>query len=368
MNDHVEARLPPGLLARLCALHPGGRVVSAVPLGVDEAGGAGETAKGLGYGRPIRLTLEEEGARRDLVLHTATPDAFGHDRRSDRVAAMLLAWDTFGALPRHARAVDVGVIAGPELVSLAGAGEAYLLTEWAAGRPYAVDLRRVAAHGATEDDVERARRLARLLAEIHARPGTHPGAYVRAWRDLCGSGEGIAGIADGYTGGAGRDVPGAPAARIAAIERRCLALRHRFRDDVARLTRTHGDFHPFNVLFDGGEPVLLDASRGAEGEPADDVACMAINFLFFGVGAPERWAHGLGRLWAAFLSAYDDARPDPGLPERLAPFFAWRGLVVTSPAWYPNLEAHERDRILRFVERCLEAPRFTPGLGEDAMR
>jgi aminoglycoside phosphotransferase (APT) family kinase protein len=369
-------RLPEGLAARLRALFPGARVTEVARLGVDEAQlgeaqveAGGETTKGLGYGQPIRIGLAVGDVRHDLVLHTAKPDDFGHDRRSDRVAEMLLAWDTFRAIPAHVEAVDVGLLgAGGELVSLAGAGEAYLLSRWAEGTPYAVDLRRVARSGiATEEDLRRVEALARLLAAIHAAPGSHTGAYVRAWRDLVGSGEGIAGIADGY-GGVGEDVPGAPAGRIAAIEARCLEARHRHRGRVERLRRTHGDFHPFNVLFDArGVPVLLDASRGAEGDPADDVACLAINFLFFGLAHRDRWATGLGLLWHRFFEAYASARDDAGLFEVIAPFFAWRGLVVTSPAWYPHLSAADRDRMLAFVERALDADRFDPAMGVEAM-
>ena len=32
----------------------------------------------------------------ELVFHTASPNDFGHDRRSDRAQEMLLAFDTFG--------------------------------------------------------------------------------------------------------------------------------------------------------------------------------------------------------------------------------------------------------------------------------
>jgi hypothetical protein len=94
---------------------------------------------------------------------------------------------------------------------------------------------------------------------------------------------------------------------------------------------------------------------------------MAINFLFFGIGHPERWDEGLGKLWYAFFEAYAEARADPGLFDVIAPFFAWRGLVVTSPAWYPNMHAHERDRVLRFVEKCLGEGRFHPRFGGEAM-
>lgn len=366
-HDHEE-RLPPGLAQRLRELHPGARVRSVVHLGTGDAEGSGETTKSLGYGKPIRVVLEAKDGEHDLVLHTARPDDFGHDRRSDRVAGMLLAWDTFDRLPRHVRATDVGVI-GPnqELISLAGAGEGYLLSTWAEGTPYAVDLRRIAKEGlATADDLLRAKKLAELLAETHSVLGSHPGAYTRAWRDLVGSGEGIAGIADGYA--ACGDVPGAPLSRIERIEAQCLSWRHAHRQKTERLRRTHGDFHPFNVLFSEGEPVLLDTSRGSEGEPADDVACMAINYLFFGVEHRERWSSGLGQLWHTFFSAYASARRDDGLFEVIAPFFAWRGLVVSSPQWYPNMASEDRDRILTFVERVLAEKSFDPSMGPEAMR
>jgi len=347
-------------------------VLSAEQLGTGDAHDAGETTKGLGYGRPIRVALEDSSGRHDLVLHTAQPDEFGHDRRSDRVAEMLLAWDTFGLVPDHVETMDVGMLGeGGELVSLRATTEAYLLTRWAEGTPYAQDLRRIGSEGScTDGDLARVRALAELLAKIHARPGTHTGSYVRAWRDLVGSGEGIAGIADGYGvgGRGGQDVAGASLERIARIEQRCLAARHRHRHRVERLTRTHGDFHPFNILFDGERPVLLDTSRGSEGEPADDVACLAINFLFFGLSQRERWASGLGRLWQTFFERYLELRPDLGLFEVIAPFFAWRGLVVTSPAWYPQMTATDRDRILGFVERVLEHDRFDLAMGEEAMR
>ena len=45
----------------------------------------------------------------------------------------------------------------------------------------------------------------------------------------------------------------------------------------------------------------------------------------------------------------------------LAPFFAWRALVLASPKWYPQLAGHDRERILAFAERALAAPRFDPG-------
>jgi hypothetical protein len=337
--------LPDGLRARLEELFPGLHVVRVVPLRDDESGS--EAMKALGYGRPLRIDLDEpeSGARISVVFHTLRPDDFGHDRRADRVGNLVLAYDTFGRLPHHVTADDVGLVREDgSLASLADTREPYLITSWVPGTVYAEDLRRVQASGAaTAADVARATTLARLLLEIHAAPGSHPAAYTRAIRDLLGHGEAIFGLVDSYDGEV------VPAARLRAFEEACLAWRWHLRGQTHRLRRTHGDFHPFNIVFQGDRVHLLDASRGSEGDPADDVACLAINYVFFG-SRP---------LWDAFWREYL-AGDRVDVCAAVAPFFAWRALVLASPRWYPHLAAPDRERILSFAERALAAPRFEP--------
>src|SRR4030095_8613801 len=97
--------------------------------------------------------------------------------------------------------------------------------------------------------------LAEYLAKLHQPVDLPATAYERAVRDLLGSGAGIFGIVDGYP----PDAPGAGAARLQAIEQMCLAFRWRLKSKVTRLRRIHGDFHPFNVLFDDRSNIgLLD--------------------------------------------------------------------------------------------------------------
>src|SRR6185312_1432746 len=101
----VLVNLPPGLRARLAELYPGATIVRVVALRDDETGG--EEMKALGYGRPLKIELS--GAR-TVVFHTARPDDFGHDRRSDRVGNLLLAFDTFAGVPHHVAAIDMGLV------------------------------------------------------------------------------------------------------------------------------------------------------------------------------------------------------------------------------------------------------------------
>lgn len=349
--------LPSGLRARLAVLYPGATIERVTALKDDES--SGEAMKALGYGKPLRIELRAGDDHHTLVFHTARPDDFGHDRRADRVGNLVLAYDTFGKLPSHVAAIDVGTVrTDGELVSLASTGEPYLLTTWASGTLYADELRRIATTGiASEPDITTAEQLARLLLDIHSAPGSHAGAYTRAIRDLLGHGEGIFGLVDSYQ-------PSALTPRLRAIEEACLAWRWKLRDRTERLRRTHGDFHPFNILVDH-HITLLDASRGSEGDPADDVACLTINYLFFGVGRPA-WQSGLGRLWDRFWQTYL-AGDRVDVLAAVAPFYAWRALVLASPKWYPHLTDADRDRILGFAERALAAERFDPSWGAEAM-
>lgn len=350
----------------ISSLIPGARVKEVRPLAPDSGTGEGDaTAKTGGYGLPLRVcVVEADGSEMWLVFRTASANDFGHDRRSDRAQGMLLASDTFSRIPRHIQAVDVGAIgADGQLLSLRDAGELYLLTTYAPGSLYADDLRRIAHDGKVAPlDIERCDALARYLLELHRSKGSRSAAYTRALRDLVGHGEGIFGIVDSFA----PDVPSASPERLAAIERRCVEWRWRLRGKGERLVRTHGDFHPFNVVFDEGTNfTLLDASRGCEGDRADDVTCMAVNFVFFALEHPRAWPEGLGVLWRRFWRIYLEETPDERLLEACPPYLAWRGLVLASPAFYPAMTPSARDRLLGFVERALDAGRLDPQWAEE---
>lgn len=343
---------------------PGGVLLEAEPLAPDTAG-SNRTAKAVGYGEPLRLRVRDAtGADQTLVFHTAHPDVFGHDRRADRAAEMLLSYDRYPLIPGHSRALDVGALTkdGRGLISLRDAGEFYLLTTFAKGHVYADELRRIIQRGSLENrDILHCELLARHLVEVHAEKYENPARYTRFVRDVVGSGEGIFGMIDGYPD----DVPGAPRARLEAIERRCVEWRWRLRGKEQRLSRTHGDYHPFNIIFDADSLTLLDSSRGSCGDPADDVTCLAINYVFFAIERPELWGAAFRELWTRFWRIYLDASRDRQLLAVAPPFLAWRGLVVCNPVWYPHVGSSERDRMLTLIERALDQRVFEPELADE---
>ncbi len=337
-------------------------ILRLAPLGaaepVDPGTPALDTLKTQGYGLPVLVQYRLHGREERAVLRTMAPNPFGHERRADRAAGMILSYDSFNDLPRHVPALDVGVLAPDGQLTTVGPGEFFLLTDYAPGSLYADDLQRIAATGtATELDLDRARALAVYLAEIHTTRHSDPVLYRRHLRDVFGSGEGIVGLIDSYP----PDYPLADAAWLERVETRLVAWRSRLKRHPERLAQIHGDFHPFNVLFaDGANFALLDRSRGPWGEPADDVSAMAINYLFFGLQqAPHGFAEPFLMLWTTFWQTYLERSGDDMLLCVVQPFFVWRALVVASPVWY-QVADDVRRQLFRFIDHMLHIAVFDP--------
>ncbi len=325
---------------------------------------AGVDPKGFGYGVPFEVECLIDGAPRALVVSRTRPaQGFGHDYPADRAWQALYGHAAYNSFPRHARSLDVGFVReSGELVSAADAQEFFQLVEKAGGRLYWLDLDRMLEGPAGALDTARAETLARFLAEAHAVRREEPTLYQRRIRELVAHGECLMGILDSYP----HPYPLLPPAACEAIERAAVAWRWRLRDRSHRLARAHGDFHPWNILFrEGTEFSLLDRSRGEWGEPADDVAALSVNYLFFGLRKsaprdPTAVAEPFLSLFLTFLNVYLKASGDREILEVLPPFFAFRALVIAHPRWYPALADDTRAALIRFARRMLEAAPFDP--------
>jgi hypothetical protein len=319
----------------------------------------GKDIKGYGYGTPVQIDYTRNGHPYRAVLHTIGPGPFGHEHMADR--AQMLLWDhqAFNLLPRHVRSIDAGAFRrNGSAVSLGDAEEFFVLTEYAEGRCYIEDVTRMRdAPKLTDIDVARADALCDYLAEIHRLEGSNPDLYVRRIRELIGHSECIMGLIDSYP--SRRDI--IERVRLQNIEMRCVEWRWRLKDRVHRLRQIHGDFHPWNILFrDGTDFALLDRSRGEWGEPADDVTCLTMNYVFFSLQRSGRLDGNFESLFRKFWERYLEKSGDIEMLQVAAPFFAFRGLVMAHPIWYPNLSADVRGKLFNFIERVLADEIFNP--------
>ncbi len=318
--------------------------------------GPGEMKK-FGYGRPCLVLCTVGGKRKRFVFHRIRPNSFGREREDDRAAAVWLDFQTFNTLPRHVPAIDMVALEDDgRMTTLGHARELVLVTVFRKGSTYAGDLVRIRDEGVLGDiDLRRAEKLAAYLAQIHQFRFNDPAAWRRRLRDLVGHGEGIMGLADSYQA----EAPGVTEKYLRSLEEMANRWRWRLKAVPNRLCQVHGDFHPFNIIFEKDDIFwVLDRSRGAWGEAGDDVSCLAINYLFFSLQRSGSLEGPFRRLHDLFWMSYLAYRPDDGLERVVQPWFAWRALVLANPLWYPDISEDVRRKLLNFAQRVLKTRRF----------
>jgi hypothetical protein len=238
--------------------------------------------------------------------------------------------------------------------------EMFQRAEKAEGVSYGLDLERLLAAPLGELDVTRVLALGSFLASVHTMKATGATIYERRVRELVGHGGGLMGVLDSYADAH----PMLPPAACEELEGRAVSWRWRLRGRGHRLSRTHGDFQPQNVLFrTRADFSVLHRSWGEWGEPADDVAALAITYLFFGLRASaSRGQGGMSEpfldLFRIFLDGYLCESKDWELLEVLPPFLALRALVLAHPGWRPALDESIRRALIGFAAALLEPAPF----------
>ena len=313
-----------------------------------------EELKGFGYGVPYLIEVLVNNEVKKVVLETIRPGGFGHEHFSDRAQIILWQHSAFNHLPKHVRSIDVGAFTEDgALKSLGDCKEFFILTEFVEGKPYYMDLERIKANGVlTNLDVDRCLALSDYLVEVHSVKGKGlEHLYIRRVRELLGHGECIMGLIDSYPAG----LEYASEETLKWIEHKCVEWRWKLKRKAYRCARVHGDYHPWNILFRNGmDFTVLDRSRGEWGEPADDLAAMTINYMFFSLQAYNEFKDPFKKLFELFWENYLDKTGDEEILEVVQPFYAWRGLVIASPIWYPNLSVETREKIFNFIKKILE--------------
>ncbi len=314
---------------------------------------------GAGYEIIYRL----KGKVKHIILRTQRPVGFSHEYGADRAKVFLLQHNLSKLVPKHVKSLDVGGLAKKGLVSIGGCKEFFQIVEKVNGREYMKDLESIKQRGdLTSADRKKVLLLSNYLVDLHRKRfrGSKELArsiHRRHTRDAVGHGEMLMGVLDTYP------------ERVSWLSKKetinlvdlAVKFRERIKDRHNRLRRMHGDFHPGNIIFKNGEDfVVLDASRELWGEPADDLTTLAVNYLWFAVQHKGNFSGPFADLFHLFFDNYLKKTKDKGILEIVGLFFAFRGVVVIHPTFYPKQSILVRKRMLNFVRNVLKARRFDP--------
>jgi streptomycin 6-kinase len=313
----------------------------------------GQGVQGAGF----LIDVETTEGHRSYVIKGLFPHGLGHDYPADRAGVFLLDVDEFKNLPGHVRALDV-LSEGEDgtIKSIGGGKEYYLLMERAEGRHYFHDLIAMAQKDRLEEaDIKKIKTMTSYLAGIHSVKKSSKSLYWRKLRDTIGHGECLMGVFDTYPEGT------MSYREMAEIEKMCIDWRARLKPLYKRLCQIHGDFHPGNIWFkDTTDFILLDRSRGPWGDAADDVTALTINYIFFSIRYFGRLRGPYEQALRLFYRQYIRETGDREILRVVAPFYAFRGVVVANPLFYPDVTERNRRRLINFVKNVLKSRRFNP--------
>jgi hypothetical protein len=85
-----------------------------------------------------------------------------------------------------------------------------------------------------------------------------------------------------------------------------------------------------------------------------------MNYLFFSLQRSGRLDGNLESLFRRFWQRYLERSGVIEMLQVVAPFFAFRGLVMAHPIWYPNLAGDVRQKLFNFIHAVLDDEVFNP--------
>jgi hypothetical protein len=312
------------------------------------------------------LKFKQDSELKALVMRIVRGDTgWGHDYMSDRASVLLLQHMLYNAAPRNTCIPSIDVVAVLKNGSLVSIGDAVEFIQFVEplteehGRPYVEHLLELSRRGSlTRKDVDMCVKCVEYLSTLHSEKSSNRNLYVRHIRDLIGHGEMLMGVIDTYQD----NLDFISDEEICRIEVEVVKWRSRLKKKTHRLSRIHGDFHPFgNIRFKpDGSIVAVDLSREMYGEPADDVTALTINYLFISIWQHGSLEDGFRRLFKLFYEEYISRTGDEEILRVVQPFYAFRGMVVIHPVYYPEMRKEQRRMLVNFVLNVLEEDEFNP--------
>lgn len=314
----------------------------------------GAGVHGVGY--KVKFSYGKGKITQTLILKGLDPKNFGHDFVGDRAQVLILAHNVYNKLKNHVKSVDVIADDG-DIISIGNAKEFYLLMEECKGNNYFNDLNKILKKGADEKDKNKVKILARYLAEIHKEKFSNDSEtrkilYRRRIRDLIGHGECIMGIVDTYPESNFLGID------LTEITKKAVEWWGKIKNFDHRLCVVHGDFHPGNIWFQNDEDfILLDRSRGEYGDPADDVSCLASNFIHHSIRKYGKLDKEFKELLNIFFDEYLNLTKDKEIFNVIQPFFTFRAIVIANPLFYKDDDI-TKIKLLKFAGNVLNYEKF----------
>lgn len=312
-------------------------------------------------GYKVRFSLNKK--TKQIAIRTLKSVNFSHDYPSDRAAYFWIQHESAKDLPSHIKSLGViGVSADSKKVgAIDQYKEFFQVLDWAKGDEYVKDLERILREGkANKNDFRRALILSNYLVKVHKKKvelekEISLSLYKRHSRDCVGS-VFLTDVLDTYP----KVIKFVSWEEIYSFVNKIYIFREKIKNSPERLRKIHGDFHPGNIRFlDGNKIEILDASRIIWGEPADDIASLLINYVWYALKETGKFEGNFRKLFEVFWNNYLKKIKDKNIAKYIPLFFAIRSVVLTHPAFF-EAEDKIRRKLFKLAWGLIQTESFSP--------
>lgn len=324
--------------------------------------GSGFMATGFQVNFKVRKEIKK------VVIRIINPVDFSNDYPPDRMTSFWIQHHSAKHLPKHVKSLGiVGINKSTKQIGIVEDFNEFIqVLDWAEGEEYFVDLEKILqTNHVSKDNLKKVLLLSNYLAKIHQKKfkGSKDQAlslYKRHTRDYIGS-RFMIDVLDTYP----KEISFTNWNKMHKLVFEVYKYREKYKNNFERLSKIHGDFHPGNIRFqDKNKFIVLDASRAIWGEPADDVACLGINYLWYALKQTGKFKGVFKELFDVFWKNYLDKTQDKEICHTLPMFVAIRSVVLKHPLYF-SVSDQIRKKILAFSFKILQKADIQEALNHD---
>ncbi|MGK0209561.1 MAG: hypothetical protein ACI83O_000840 [Patescibacteria group bacterium] len=314
---------------------------------------------GTGY----RITYNDNNKIKTLIIKSIFKENLGMDNPGDRAASLLQAHTNYNTMRNHIKSKDVIVLKNKKAESIGNAEEFYIAMEEASGKDMFTDLDNIDNDKSYQLFLEKTKKIAQDLVELHKNKVNNPILYKRKIRDTIGSGGSLMGVLDMHT----IEDYSKYKTHWETIIKECIPYWSKSKHLTHRCCEIHGDFHPGNIWFKEKKVTYLDRAGGRFGEPADDLTAFFINPIFYSIIKHGNFQGKYKEIFDMFWNTYFKQTKDKEMRTIMAPYIAFRASVITNPMFYNDEKLGGKEnaqqiriKILSLTINILQDKEFKP--------
>lgn len=308
-----------------------------------------------------KVIFVNKGTESKIVCRQLRGIGLSRDYLADNVGYLMLQHQISQLHPTHINSLDV-VCYGEEVrtVSVDGIENVFQVMEFAEGKSYIDFILEIAKEeNLSKKQKDIIENIAKYMSRIHEIKPLEISEeilkhyYWRHSQDYIGS-EVFMDIMDVWDNDKLLD-----AEEKTEIMSNLFRIRESLRSEYKRCSMIHSDLHPDNIRIQEDLTIRpLDSARAMWGEPADDLASMLANFIYFSLKNHKKMSGAYLEAYNLLLNKYIDLTKDEAIHKHAQMYLPVRLLILSHPQFFDQDSQELKLQLINLTKDILNSKSF----------